>query len=49
MTISLDEIEDEIIAYVARKLRPEDVFPEDELREWAEGNGYVIDKDEENG
>lgn len=33
--------DDEIIDYIASTKRPEDVFSEAELREWALDNGFV--------
>ena len=33
--------DDEIIDYVGRNMRPEDVFYDDQLREWALDNGFV--------
>ena len=33
--------DDEIIDYVGRNMRPEDVFDDDQLREWALYNGFV--------
>ena len=32
---------DKVVEYISDNLRPEDVFEEDELKEWANDNGYV--------
>ena len=37
----IDVDDDEIIDYIASNKRPEDVFSEAELREWALDNGFV--------
>lgn len=37
--------DDEIIKYVKDHYRPEDIFPEDELKEWALNNGFMEDSD----
>ena len=33
--------DDDIIRYVKENYKPEDVFDEDELTDWAEQNGYL--------
>ena len=38
---SVDVDEEAIIEYVKANHMPEDVFPESELAEWAESNGFV--------
>ena len=44
-SISSVEIDDDVIVeYVADSYRPEDIFSENELREWAEENGFVEDR-----
>lgn len=40
--------EQEITDAVQAQFSPADIFPEDELKEWAEENGYILeDEDEE--
>lgn len=40
--INIVDIEDKaIIEWVKDCLRPEDVFPESDLEDWAESNGFV--------
>lgn len=39
--INVGEILDDIITAVGEKCNPEDVFTEDQLRAWAEDNGFV--------
>jgi len=35
----------EVATWVQANYEPEDVFPENELRRWAEANGYVEKED----
>ena len=37
--------DDEIIDYIRMNMRPEDVFSEAELREWALDNGFIEEYD----
>jgi len=45
VTIDLRDIETEIIDYVSRMRRPEEVFDVKELQDWAKRHGYIEDKD----
>jgi len=38
---SVDIDDDALTKYVQENFSPEDVFPENELRDWAEDNGFV--------
>jgi len=40
-TIDVTVSDDEVIEHVAQNYDPEDVFPDSELRDWAERNGFV--------
>lgn len=43
----MDEVdESKAVAWVREHKRPEEVFSEEELGEWAGNNGYVIAEDE---
>ena len=33
--------DDDVIDYVKKNYRPEDIFDTDELKNWAENNGFV--------
>lgn len=37
--------DDVLIEYIVSKHYPEDVFPENELEQWAKDNGYVKEED----
>ena len=39
--IDLEDYESDVVSYVQNNLSPEDVFPEGELNDWAEDNGWV--------
>ena len=40
--INAVEIDDDVVKeYVQANYSPEDVFPENELRDWAESNGFI--------
>lgn len=45
--IDMAQIESEMIDYVSRHSRPEDVFDMEELREWATSHGYVKEIEEQ--
>lgn len=38
--------DDDVIEAVVKNYTPEEVFPKAELEEWAEANGYVKEKEE---
>jgi len=37
------EFLDEILKWIANAFDPEDVFDEDDLKDWAEGYGYTLE------
>ena len=38
------EFLDQITEWIAANLEPEDVFSAEELQQWAEDNGYVVEE-----
>ena len=45
-TVSDDVIYD-VVSFIKRNLSPEDVFDNSDLADWAESNGYVLEKDQQ--
>jgi len=51
MTTNRQEMEfggeflDEILKWIANAFDPEDVFDEDDLKDWAENYGYILEED----
>jgi len=44
--ISSVEIDDSaVIDYIKTRYSPEDIFPEKELEEWAESNGFIDEEE----
>lgn len=41
--IDLDVIEEEVLEWVQDRFRPDDIFKEKELSDWAEENGFTKD------
>ena len=40
---------DEIVAYIIRIKSPEDIFPKEDMEQWAENNGYVKEAEDTEG
>lgn len=38
---------DEVIEWIIENIKPEDVYPEDDLIKWAEQNGFVKETENE--
>jgi hypothetical protein len=47
-TVSLEDIlknyKNEVFEWIVDNYRPADVFPDDDLENWAEENGWVVDE-----
>jgi hypothetical protein len=45
---AINEVEvddDDVVKYVQANFRPEEVFPVDELKDWAECNGFIEEEE----